>query len=154
MNQALLNLVVVTLGVILSSPAVGASISGSASVNLVNPLSISEATQLTFGNITNLNGSCEMQDDGLLVASGGQNCSGAQMPAEFTITGDPGNSVDIVVQANNTEPGLSFIPKLVGAETKTLSDGSISFQIVGTININNAFEGTYAIPYVVTVNYQ
>jgi len=154
MNKSLLLTVEVLVGLSFPSLALAASISGSANVNLVNPLTISEATQLTFGSITNLNGSCEMLDDGSLVGTGGQTCSGAQIPAEFTVLGDIGYSVDIVVQANNSEPGLSFLPKLVGTETKTLSDGSISFQVVGTLNISNAFEGTYAIPYIVTVNYQ
>lgn len=147
-------LLVVLIGWGISSFTLAASMSGSANVNLVSPLTISEAAQLTFGNITNLNGSCEMQDDGSLIPSGGQTCSGAQIPAEFTISGDAGNSVDIVVKPNNNEPGLTFTPKLVGSETKTLADGSTSFQIVGTLNINNAFEGSYAIPYIVTVNYQ
>lgn len=131
-----------------------ASVVGSAQVNLLSPLEIGESSSLDFGNIINVNGSCEMQDNGALVSSGTQTCDGTQIPAEFIITGDAGNTVDIVVQATQVESGLTFIPKLVGESNRVLTSGSVSFNVVGTLNINNANQGVYVIPYVVTVNYQ
>ncbi|GAA6135926.1 hypothetical protein NBRC116188_27160 [Oceaniserpentilla sp. 4NH20-0058] len=132
----------------------GQTLVASAQVNLQSPLEVSESSALNFGNIVNLSGSCHMQDDGELIASGGQTCSGTQVPAQFNINGDAGSSVDVFVGVNHSIPGLTFVPKLVGDETKNLVGGSASFQVVGTLNISSPTEGTYAVPYVVTVNYQ
>jgi len=147
-------LTIATVSLSFSAWVGAVSVSASANVELVDPLVITETSSLTFGNITNLNGSCVMQDDGVLLASGGQTCSGSQVPAQFNISGNDGSLVDIVVQANHTEPGLTFIPKLVGSESKSLTGGSTSVQVVGTLNISNASDGNYYIPYIVTVNYQ
>lgn len=132
----------------------GQALVASAQVNLLSPLEVIESSTLNFGNIVNLNGSCQMQDDGALVASGAQTCSGTQVPAQFNINGDAGSSVDVFVGVNHSIPGLTFVPKLVGGETKNLVGGSASFQVVGTLNISSPTEGAYAVPYVVTVNYQ
>jgi len=139
---------------VISTPAYSASYVAYAGVNLVKNIQVSEQQALNFGQISNLNGSCQMLQDGSLVASGAQTCNQTQNPGIFSISGSLDQAISISVSQGATIPGVEFTPALVGSSNQQLTGGSTTIAVIGTLAINNAQQGNKAIPYIVTVNYQ
>lgn len=119
----------------------------------IKPVSIQEVTAINFGTLAADNGICTMQSGGVLVASAGQSCSGIQTPAEFKVNASNGEVLIASVTGGNTQ-GITFRPQIDGSEIITVKGSSVDIFIIGELEFNNVSQGVYAIPYIVTVNYQ
>ena len=75
------------LGILAASSAQAADQTGNANVEIVSAITITEDTQIDFGQIINLDGVCTMSSGGNLNGTVGMGCTGTETPATFTITG-------------------------------------------------------------------
>lgn len=137
-----------------SSIAFAADQAGNANVEIVSATTISEDTQVDFGQIINANGTCSMASGGGLSGTTGMGCTGTETPGLFTINGTSGAVVDINVSAGATVDGVTYNPVVDGILTRTLSGGSTSVSVIGNIILSNATDGVKDIAYTFTANYQ
>ena len=114
------------LGMLATSVAQAADQTGNANVEIVSAITITEDTQIDFGQIINLDGTCTMSSGGSLSGTAGMGCTGTETPATFTITGTSGAVVDIAVAGGATVDGVTYTPVIDGITARTLSGGSVS----------------------------
>lgn len=134
-------------------PVLAATELASAHVEIVPAIDISEQNQIDFGTLSNIDGICTMSAGGTLSGSAGMDCSGAQTPGLFTISGLDGATVNISVSQGNSG-GITFIPTLLGGGNRSLDGGSINVTVLGSLELNNASEGEKDISYTLTANYE
>ena len=139
---------------LLPSPLWAAELTANARVNIVEAVDMSTVSELNFGNISQLDGTCSMASSGVLTASDGQDCAGSSSPGIFEVAGTTGQSITLNVSAGGSVDGVSFTPKIDGALTRTLSGGKVSIEVIGDLTLSNATLGDKAIAYTVTANYQ
>lgn len=137
-----------------SSIAFAADQAGNANVEIVSAITISEDTQIDFGQVINTNGTCSMASGGSLSGTSGMGCTGTETPATFTINGTSSAVVDINVSAGATVDGVTYNPVVDGISTRTLIGGSTSIDVIGNIILSNATDGVKDIAYTFTANYQ
>jgi len=138
-----------------SSVTLAANITGTANVNIIPALSITETTEIDFGNIAAVDGICTMDEAGTLSSLSTElNCSGTQTPATFTITGEASEVVDVSVAAGAAVDGVTFTPVIDGATSRTLAAGTAAVTVHGNISLVGATVGAKEIPYTFTANYQ
>lgn len=137
-----------------SSLALAADQAGNANVEIVSAITISEDTQIDFGQVINTDGTCNMASGGSLSGTAGMGCTGTETPAAFTITGTTGSVVDISVTAGAAIDGVTYNPVVDGILTRTLTGGSTSVNVIGNIVLSSATDGVKDIAYTFTANYQ
>jgi len=137
----------------LSGASIAADLTGTAKVNLLTPLALTETTQIDFGTMTSENGTCTMASGGALTASAGQSCTGTAIPGVFKIDGSD-VTVDISVTAGAAVDGVTFNPSIDGASSVTLSGGTANVSVIGGLDLLAATAGSKSISYTFTANYQ
>jgi hypothetical protein len=134
-----------------------ATTSGDARVTIVSPLSVAQNQLLNFGIVAPDNSASSTVDQDGNVVGNASYVSGAQK-AVFDVTGyassaysvNIDSSVTITSGANDMDATL----EVVGGTSKSLSDGSDSFDVNGTLTVGAAqAAGTYTGTYNVTVSY-
>lgn len=138
----------------ISNIALAADQAGNANVEIVSAITISEDTQIDFGQIINTDGTCTMATGGALSGTAGMGCTGSETPAAFTINGTTGAVVDIAVSAGAAVDGVTYNPVVDGILTRTLSGGSVTVNVIGNIVLSGASDGVKDIAYTFTANYQ
>ncbi len=141
-------------GILAASVTQAADQTGNANVEIVSAITITEDTQIDFGQIINLDGTCTMSSGGSLSGTAGMGCTGTETPATFTITGTSGAVVNLAVANGATVDGVSYFPVIDGPTSRTLSGGSVSVDVVGNISLSGASDGVKDIAYTFTANYQ
>ncbi len=133
-----------------------ASITGNANVNIISALSITETTEIDFGNIAAVDGTCTMDAAGSLSGSNADlNCTGTATPATFTLSGEAAEAVDMSVTAGPAVGGVTFNPVIEGASTVTLDgSGGAAITVRGSLSLSSATVGDKDIAYTFTANYQ
>jgi len=137
----------------LSGAALAADLTGTAKVNLLTPLALSETTQIDFGTMTSEDGTCTMASGGALAGTSGQSCTGSATPGVFKIDGSD-VTVDISVTAGAAVDGVTFTPSIDGASSVTLSGGTANVDVIGGLALVSATSGSKSISYTFTANYQ
>lgn len=127
---------------------------GNANVEIVSAITISEDTQIDFGQIINVNGTCTMASGGTLSGTAGMGCTGTETPGVFTISGTSGAVIDVVVTTGSTVDGVTYNPVIDGSLTRTLTGGSATVNVIGNVVLNAATDGVKDIAYTFTANYQ
>jgi hypothetical protein len=139
---------------LLISNALAAELQGNARVTIIESVAISQVTELDFGTISQLDGTCSMTSSGTLSGSDGQDCSGTSTPGFFQFAGASGQNISMAVTAGATVEGVTFTPKIDGSINRSLVDGATSVKIIGDLTLSNATLGDKNIAYTVTANYQ
>ncbi len=121
---------------------------------IIDPIEITEVTELDFGLLANINGTCTMGPGGVLSGPAAMNCNDTETPGEFLLTGTAGAVVEVSVSGGQTVDGVTFNPALDGDSLRALSGGNTTVNVVGNVELNNATGGVKDIPYTFTVNYQ
>lgn len=156
MNKIILTAAVAAFS--FSGAALAATVTGNANVNIIPALSITETTEIDFGNIAAVDGTCTMDATGVLTGSGPNaadlNCTGSQTPATFTISGEDGEVVDVSVTAGAAVGGVTFNPVIDGSTSPTLALGVAAVTVRGSIDLASATVGDKNIAYTFTANYQ
>ncbi len=137
-----------------SGVALAADQAGNANVEIVSAIIITETTQIDFGQIINLDGTCTMASGGSLSGTAGMACTGTETPAVFNIAGTSGSVVDVSVTAGSSVDGVTYTPVIDGAATRTLTGGTANVSVVGAIQLVSATDGVKDIAYTFTANYQ
>lgn len=138
---------------LLSQPALAASELASARVSIVPAINISEETEIDFGQLSNIDGTCFMSSDGTLSGTTGMDCVGSQAPGVFSISGLSGAVINISVSQGSID-GVTFDPVIDGELSRTLEGGSTTVTILGSLTLNNALDGDKNITYTFTANYE
>ena len=108
----------------LSGGVFAASVTGTANVNIIAALAITETTEIDFGNIAAVDGTCTMDAAGALSGSNADlNCTGTATPAVFDLAGAATEAVDISVTAGAAVGGVTYNPTIAGGATSVLLDG-------------------------------
>ena len=137
------------------SPATfAAEQTGTANVEIVSALSITEETEVDFGQVVNVDGTCTMGSGGILSGSAGMGCTGRETRGIIRVDGTVNAYVDASVSAGPSVDGVSFTPRIDGKKTRILSKGDAHFPVIGDIILNGATDGEKDIPYIFTANYQ
>ena len=142
-----------------------ASGTGSASVEIVRPISLTEVTSMSFGTLarSTTQGSATVRVDNTISTTGGVQSLGGESRAHWTAVGEAEATVDIILPAD----GLVFLTRSgapsmgVNDFDRTLSDtpafasnGTLGFFLGATLSIGaNQPAGTYAGTYPVTLAY-
>lgn len=127
---------------------------GNANVEIVSAITVSEDTQIDFGQIINQDGTCNMSTGGSLSGTVGMGCTGTETPATFTINGTTGSVIDISVSTGASVDGVTYSPVIDGILTRTLVGGSATVDVIGSIVLSGATDGIKDIAYTFTANYQ
>lgn len=139
---------------VVSSSALAADQAGNANVEIVSAIVISETTQIDFGQIINLDGTCTMASGGALSGTAGMGCTGTETAGVFNIAGTTGAVVDVSVTAGAAVDGVTYTPVVDGASTRTLVGGTANVSVIGNIALASATDGVKDIAYTFTANYQ
>lgn len=127
---------------------------GNANVEIVSAILISEDTQIDFGQIINLDGTCNMASGGALSGTTGMGCTGTETAGSFTISGTSGAVVDVSVSPGVVVDGVAYNPAIDGILTRTLTGGQATVEVIGNIVLSSATDGVKDIAYTFTANYQ
>lgn len=138
---------------LLSQPVIAASELASARVSIVPAINISEDAEIDFGQLSNIDGTCYMSNDGSLSGTTGMDCVGNQAPGVFSISGLNGAVINISVSQGSID-GVTFNPVIDGELSRTLEGGSTTVTILGSLTLNNALDGEKNISYTFTANYE
>ncbi len=140
---------------LLSAPTSWAlELAANAKVTIVKAIDIAVVSELDFGTISELNGTCTMASSGALSGSDGQDCAGTSTPGLFQVAGANGQSIIMNVTAGAAVDGINFNPKIDGSVTRTLVDGTANIEIIGDLTLTDTTLGDKDIAYTVTANYQ
>ena len=132
-----------------------ASVTGNANVNIISALSIVETTNIDFGSIANVDGTCNMDNSGSLSGGADMNCTGTATPALFTLSGAASEAVDIGVTADPAVDGVTYNPVFSGGSTVFLDgSGAAAVTVHGSVSLSSATTGDKDIAYTFTANYQ
>ena len=137
----------------LSGASIAAEITGTAKVNLLTPLALTESTKIDFGNMSTENGTCAMASDGTLTGTDGQTCTGTAIPGVFKIDGAD-VTVGVSVTAGSAVDGVTFTPDLNSVSSVTLASGTKNVTVIGELALLSASTGSKSISYTFTANYQ
>ncbi len=72
---------------------------GNANVEIVSAIVITETTQIDFGQIINIDGTCTMATGGSLSGTAGMGCTGTETAGVFNVAGTSAAVVDVSVTA-------------------------------------------------------
>lgn len=141
--------------------ALAGTTTGSASVTILSPITVTETAQLSFGSISSsaTAGTVVVAPGGTVTYGGGvTNFGGGAVPAAFNISGT-GNSAYTVVTDTSTlltsGANSMTVDQFTNNASGSLTAGADSFNIGATLNVGiNQPDGVYTGTYNVTVNYQ
>ena len=155
MNARTIGLALIAINTMVSAPQVSlaASETANARVEILPALSISQATQVDFGQLHNANGDCIMSATGELSGSPEMACTGTRTPGIFTISGTTGSTI-IVSTTQGSSGGVTFQPEIAGGSNHLLDNGQAIVTVGGRLTLDSASEGIKSIAYTVTANYQ
>lgn len=137
-----------------SGAVLAADQAGNANVEIVSAILITETTQIDFGQIINVDGTCTMAAGGALSGTAGMGCTGTETAGVFNISGTSGAVVDVSVTAGAAVDGVSYNPAVDGAASRTLTGGTANVNVIGNIALVSATDGVKDIAYTFTANYQ
>ena len=143
-----------SIAALASGAAYAADQAGNANVEIVSAIVITENTQIDFGQIINLDGTCTMASGGSLSGTAGMACTGTETPGTFQVAGTTGAVVDVSVTAGPAVDGVTFNPVIDGVLTRTLAGGTADVDVIGNIVLASATDGVKDIAYTFTANYQ
>jgi len=167
-NKLLLAAGVATLSAsFFSSSALAANANGSATVLILEPLSVTAGTNdMNFGDVAgdadNVT-SVQLSTGGIATASALANASGSPTAGDFDVAGEGSLAYNITLPASATlaGPGSPATDMTVNAfqdsknGSSSLTLGTDSFTVGATLNLNaGQGAGTYTGTYSVTVEYQ
>lgn len=146
------------------SAAQAATGTGTATAKVLTPLTVTSTRDLAFGTIVpQTSASTVAVSSAGVVTCGALTCIGTRTSGQFSITGTAGQVVSITAPLaatsfTLTEPVASNTMSInnvtVSAASATLTGGTASFTVGGTLNVGaNQAEGDYTGSYTVTVNY-
>jgi hypothetical protein len=148
-----------------SSNAFAASATGTANATIVAPLSISETTEMSFGDISpdaDTATTVQLDDAGNVSSPDGAGLAGGTVDSGlFTVSGFGALTFDITLPANGvvtlTGPGPAMaVDNFVdsGGGSGTLAAGIATFTVGADLSVGaNQTAGAYSGSYTVTVNY-
>lgn len=139
---------------VFTGAAYAADQAGNANVEIVSAIVITETTEIDFGQIINVDGTCTMATGGSLSGTAGMGCSGTETAGQFEIAGTSGATVDVSVTAGSAVDGVTYNPVIDGAATRTLTGGTADVNVIGNIVLSSATDGVKDIAYTFTANYQ
>ena len=137
-----------------SGAAFAADQAGNANVEIVSAIVITETTQIDFGQIINVDGTCTMASGGALSGGAGMACTGTETAGVFNVAGTSGAVVDVSVTAGAAVDGVTYNPVIDGTLTRTLTGGNADVNVIGNIVLSSATDGIKDIAYTFTANYQ
>ena len=156
------SLVATVAGLALSTPALAATESSNATVNIVSPLTLTNDTGLNFGTIVGpFAGEVVRVDISGNRNCGGLTCSGTTVSAaNFTLTGTPDQGVTLTIPDSVTlnGPGAATLDVDMTndkpADPTLDSSGSATFGVGGQLTIpNGTVDGVYSNTFDVTAEY-
>lgn len=145
-----------------ASPVHGAVTTGSATVKVLQAVTVTKGADLDFGKVVTGQSASTVRvaEDGSRSCGAGLTCIGPTSSALFNITGTANESVmvsidqrRITLAASNT---LTMTVDLtVPTDVIVLHAGKGSFRVGGTLNVGpNQAAGTYTGTFMVSVDYQ
>ena len=154
-------LAAVTVLAFSSSSAFAAQATGSATANIIAPISVTHTAlaTLNFGTFdAGTGGSVTVTQGGIGSAGGSVNfVSGSVNAADaFTVAGDGNRVFTIVTTGGNVTSGANTMAFTTSAPaTGTLASGVGGFNVGGTLTVGSGQAvGSYTGTYTATVNYQ
>ncbi len=137
----------------LSSAVMAANEIATARVQIVPAINITEQTEIDFGTLSNIDGTCTMSSGGSLSGTAGMECAGDEVPGQFNISGLDGAVISLSVTQGFSQ-GVTFQPVIDGSNSRTLEGGVTTVVILGSLTLNNAQDGEQNISYTLTANYE
>lgn len=145
-----------------NSASFAATATGTANVNILDSLVITENTEVDFGDIAPVDGTCLMASDGSLSTTAtGMSCTGTETAGSFTVTGSADAGVSFSVADSGTVDGVTFSPLIdvglggTGQSTSlTLSGGTSTVTVYGDLTLSSATPGAKTLSYTVTADYE
>ena len=137
-----------------------ATVSSTASANILQPIGVSKVADISFGEVYSdgtLAGTVTLDFTGGRTFGGGAAAGTATgSSGEFTVTGEAGSTYALTIPANValTGPGTDMNVALTNNSAGDLATGSETFQIGGDLAVGIAqTAGAYSATFDVTVNY-
>ncbi|WP_282166594.1 hypothetical protein [Shewanella japonica] len=155
MTKKILLSPVIASTLFLSTQVGAADETGTANFNLIYPITVSETTQMEFGDVSiAADGQCALDysdtTSGAACVAGGN----AARTGVFNVAAADG-TVNLSVSGPDTSvSGVTFTPTLASA-TGTVSGNTLDVDVAGTLDIvaASATEGTHALSYTLSVVY-
>ncbi len=141
------------LGLIVSTGALADTFQ--ARVTVVDALSITEDTQINFGNVTPEASTCAMASGGAVSGTNSICTLGdTETPGSFTITGTDATIV-LSTTASTSTNGIVYTPTVDGSSTPAISGGSVTVTLIGSLALDGtSTAGVTDIDYDLSANYQ
>lgn len=150
-------------GCVFAPSAKAATVSGTATVRILQAITVTKTADLNFGKVVAAAGasSVTISPDGVRICGTGLTCFGESSAGSFAVTGTPGETVVIALESPTTELtnglGQSMTATLaLNLQALTLQGNNPgTFKVGGTLTVGaNQASGTYAGRFNVSVNYQ
>jgi hypothetical protein len=148
----------------MAGTANAATANANATATILDSLTLSADSPLNFGTISAQNaGTVAVTAAGGVTCSAGLTCTGTQAAAGLTATGNAGASINISLPSTSTSLSDGATPAHsmtvsglnLSSTTGTLTGGTYSFTVGGTLNVaNGQAAGTYIGQFAVGVTYQ
>ena len=158
MNNKLLIAGAAIASISISTLAIAASDTGNATANIVAPITITNTSDLQFGDIVAAAGTVTIAADG--TPGGTLSSTGTQSAGTFDITGEGTKTFSIAIATvSNLTDGTDTIPlsaytNTEGGATGTLVGGALTLGVGATITLTGTEgAGAYTGSYSVTVDY-
>ncbi|MEZ9198703.1 DUF4402 domain-containing protein [Shewanella sp. 10N.286.54.B9] len=154
MNKKILLSSLIASSLLLSTQANAADATGTATFNLLQPITVTKTADLELGDIDiTVDGTCSFSAAGV---AGGDICvagGATQAVGSFDITGSDGD-VNVTIAATNDVAGVTLTPEL-SSNIVTLSGNAGTVDVGGSLAIvaASAVAGSESISYTVSVNY-
>ena len=153
------------LGALAPSLAMAATSTGTghASAKVVEPVSITEDSQLNFGTMTNEPGTVEVSLSGNRYSTGDNLVDDATNPpsaARFSVLGPAGQHITVdaasgtTISASGSSMDVSLAWDSDADSNSTIpASGTLTIRVGGSLSPEGVAEGDYAGDYTITVNY-
>lgn len=126
---------------------------GHALVTIQEALAISENQPMSFGAISDIDGTCTMNAAGNLAGQCSGQADGA--PGALEVAGTAGQVVNVTVSDGSSVDGVTLVPILNSPATMTIDHNGLAvIAVSGSLSLANATGGTKALTYIVNVNYE
>lgn len=147
---------------LLAAPSHGASTSGSASVKVLQAVTVAKGADLDFGKVIpgTAAATVRIAEDGTRTCGTGLTCIGTPTAALFNITGTTGETVGVTIAVARINLTSGSAPAMtVDLATTTPSvvmvAGKGSFKVSGLLTVGaNQAAGAYTGTFTVNVDYQ
>lgn len=147
--------------VLLMNGAVAETVTGSASVEILQPVLVSEVTPLNFGFISASNAdTITLNADGSVSSLNGANITGTLTPGRFSAVGLANSNVSIsfaagTLSGTGDDMAVDNFTHNLGANPSFDSTGNLLFNVGADLEINDGqTPGAYSGTYQISINYQ